>query len=318
MMKRAIEPKPEFRFSSLTTPTGFTLIELLSVVAIISVLIALLLPAIQSSREQARRFQCSNNLLQLSLATHNYLSAHRVFPPGSVNEKGPVDNGASGYKVGWTVQILPFLEQRNLWNQFNFRVGTYDSSNVTVQRHHLNSFSCPSDPSPAQMPGSSYAGCYHDAESPIDRNNTGVLFLNSKIQLDDITDGAAYTILIGEGRRSRSPWGWARGNRSTLRNTGHPINSKGALYTPTLIESIERQPGEEAEPEPDPVAAPDEPDPQDPTLWYVGGFSSFHPGGANFVFCDGSVRFVKQRLNAGIFRALGNRADGLLISDDQF
>src|SRR5271168_763313 len=98
---------------------GFTLIELLTVVAIIAVLITLLLPAVQSAREAARRTQCHNNLLQLGIAVGNYASTHEVLPPGVVNEKRPIQNIPQGYQFGWTVQILPFLEQGNLYRRFD-------------------------------------------------------------------------------------------------------------------------------------------------------------------------------------------------------
>src|SRR5689334_12018810 len=93
---------------------GFTLIELLVVIAIIAVLIALLLPAVQAAREAARRVQCVNNLMQLSVAVQNYESAHEVLPPGVINPTGPIQNSAKGYHVGWMVQILPFIEQKNV------------------------------------------------------------------------------------------------------------------------------------------------------------------------------------------------------------
>src|SRR4051794_30989678 len=98
---------------------AFTLIELLVVIAIIAILIALLLPAIQSSREMARRVQCSNNLLQLGVALGHYASTHQVLPPGVVNQTGPILNLPNGYHVGWAVQILPFLEQKSVHRRFN-------------------------------------------------------------------------------------------------------------------------------------------------------------------------------------------------------
>ena len=99
---------------------AFTLIELLIVVGIIAVLIALLLPAIQAAREQARRAQCVNNLLQLGLALGNYASTHSVLPPGVVNDTGPILNVPHGYHHGWAVQILPFIGQNNVYSHFNY------------------------------------------------------------------------------------------------------------------------------------------------------------------------------------------------------
>src|SRR5262249_45290010 len=90
---------------------GFTLIELLTVIAIIAVLIALLLPSVQASRDAARRAQCRSNLLQLGVALGNYMSTHHVLPPGVVEPKGPIINVPKGYHMGWAVQLLPFLQQ---------------------------------------------------------------------------------------------------------------------------------------------------------------------------------------------------------------
>src|SRR5215469_2590915 len=88
-------------------PRGFTLIELLVVIAIIAVLIALLLPAVQSAREAARRAQCTNNLMQLAIALQNYEGSYEAFPPGVVNETGPILDQPKGYHVGWLVRLLP-------------------------------------------------------------------------------------------------------------------------------------------------------------------------------------------------------------------
>jgi prepilin-type N-terminal cleavage/methylation domain-containing protein len=119
---------------------AFTLIELLVVVAVISVLIALLLPAIQSSREVARRLQCSNNLLQIGTAIGNYASSNKVFPPGVVNDKGPISNAPVGYHFGWGARILPFIEKGTIYNQFNFKLSVYDLSNATAQQISISTY----------------------------------------------------------------------------------------------------------------------------------------------------------------------------------
>lgn len=98
-----------------TRNAGFTLIELLVVIAIIAILIALLLPAVQQAREAARRTQCKNNLKQLGLALHNYHDTHSVFPPGLLGRCTTPDLNASGL-----VMLLPYIEQNNLYSQFNF------------------------------------------------------------------------------------------------------------------------------------------------------------------------------------------------------
>jgi prepilin-type N-terminal cleavage/methylation domain-containing protein/prepilin-type processing-associated H-X9-DG protein len=268
---------------------GFTMIELLMVVAIIMVLITLILPAVASSRESARRVHCTNNLLQLGIALGNYVSTHEVLPPGVVDHTGPIQNLPRGYQFGWLVQILPFIEQRNLYNEFDFRRGLHEGRNSTVQTAPLMLLSCPQG-------GSGFAGCHHDVEAPIDADDHGVLFLNSHVAYDDISDGRAYTLLLGEFW-GPSTLGWASGTRESLRNTGHRINAPdptsmkpGATRTTSGM-----------------VA-----------LTFVGGFGSRHPLGANFLFCDGAVHFLKQTIDQRIFRSLGNRADGNLIDGDQF
>src|SRR6516165_8629397 len=112
---------------------AFTLIELLVVIAIIAVLIALLLPAVQSAREAARRSQCCNNLMQLGISLQNYESSHEVFPPGVINSTGPVLDQPKGYHFGWLSQVLPYCEQRNVYNHFNFKLGLYESPNLTTR-----------------------------------------------------------------------------------------------------------------------------------------------------------------------------------------
>ncbi len=288
---------------------GFTLIELLLVVGIISVLISLLLPAVQASRENARRVQCSKNLMQIGLALANYASTHKVFPPGVVNDKGPISNVPAGYHFGWAVQILPYLEQTPIYREFDFSQSVYAPRNDTARGHRIQSFLCPSVPWNGRT---SYAACHHDVEAPIAADNHGVFFLNSRISYDDISDGPAFTIFVGEFAARGSSLGWAVGTMSSLRNTGVPINyddpitgSKSPIPMPlspasdlselsTLIKDGLLPPG------------------------YVGGFSSNHPGGANFLFGDGSVRLLSQKIRTAVYRSLGNRADGNLISDDEY
>src|SRR5579863_4777838 len=142
---------------------AFTMLELLVVVAVIGTLVALLLPAIQASREMARRVMCTNNLLQLGIAVGNYASAHGVLPPGVVNETGPIHNLPPGYHHGWAVQLLPFLEQRSVYREFDFRRSVYEPANASARDVHIATFLCPSD-----MRGlMNYAGCHHDVEAPI-------------------------------------------------------------------------------------------------------------------------------------------------------
>src|SRR4051794_31515553 len=128
---------------------AFTLIELLVVIAIIGVLIALLLPAVQAARGAARRAQCSNNLKQLGLGVHNYLSATNAFPPLMANfardaPAGPAADGAR--PLAWSVAILPFIEQAPLYNSANYNFGAQDAQNqTTVSAVKVSTLICPSE-----------------------------------------------------------------------------------------------------------------------------------------------------------------------------
>jgi prepilin-type N-terminal cleavage/methylation domain-containing protein/prepilin-type processing-associated H-X9-DG protein len=286
---------------------GFTLIELLVVIAIIAVLIALLLPAVQAAREAARRAQCVNNLVQLAVATQNYESSHEMLPPGVVNANGPISNVAKGYHVSWVVQVLPYLEQANAFKKINFRTGVYDGVNSTVRAYVMNSMLCPSDGGATVANGAAsnnYAACHNDVEAPIDKTNKGVFYLNSNTRYEDVSDGSSFTIFFGEKLRSAGDLGWMSGTNATLRNAGTPVNGKNAFSVMVLPEDEEDKPVVEEEP-------------SDANL-KVGGFGSRHPGGANFAFGDGSVKFLKSSISLRVFRRLGNRADGELVSADQY
>ena len=315
---------------------GFTLVELLVVIAIISILIALLLPAVQSAREAARRTQCGNNLMEIGVALGNYESTHRVYPPGVVNPAGPVVTWPDGYHHNWITQILPFLQQTNAFHRINFDYGVYDVENSTIRSVSIGALMCPSDPGPPRsgssvvhwggmygvlnsgqvgtITHSSFAACHHDVEAPIDANNHGVFYLNSHTRIDDLTDGASTTIFVGEMTNKTATLGWMSGTRATLRNTGAPINRP---LPGTLLPIL---PGNDEPADPDEREGPVKPKlgkaPEVAKL--VGGYSSYHAGGANFLMGDGSVRFLSNSISMQVYRLLGHRADGELVGSDQF
>ncbi len=182
---------------------GFTLIELSAVVAIIAVLIALLLPAVQASREQARRTQCVNSLVQIGVALASYEATNRLLPPGVIDTRDPVDDGPSGYKFGWIAQVLPHLERRVVANNLNFAQGVHADCQETARLVVIGFLNCPSDsqrPFPtgaginlgASLPRygrSSFAGCHHHLDTPISASNQGAFPLNGRLASDDIEDG---------------------------------------------------------------------------------------------------------------------------------
>jgi prepilin-type N-terminal cleavage/methylation domain-containing protein/prepilin-type processing-associated H-X9-DG protein len=319
---------------------AFTLVELLVVIAIIGILVALLLPAVQAVREAARRMQCANNLSQIIIATHNYEMAHGVYPPGTIEKKGPIANLPRGYHHGWAIRILPYIEQKNTYANIDFKLGVYHPKNVPVRMNPIRVFHCPSDPS--MGPVSNYAGVHHDVEAPIDVTNNGVFFLNSRITYEDISDGSSNTIFFGEKLIDANDLGWMSGTSATLRNAGlgigagRPAGGRRSTFLemPGLPEGADVQaygadgiPGASSIPGPSgpkPAAPKDEtkeepPEkegpPPTPADLVVGGFDSWHPGGANFAFGDGSVRFIS---GGAMLPQLAHRKDGQMIAGGSF
>lgn len=290
-----------------TSRRGFTLAELLVVMVVIMTLIMLLLPAVQQAREAARRYQCQNNLAQLSLAIQNYEMAFRMLPPGTVNATGPIVNRVSpnAYHVSWIVAILPHMEASRVYRQFDFRYGVYHHRNNGVISQPLPTLTCPSGTT-------SYAACHAGGEVPIDVDNDGCFFLNSHIGWDDVTDGRAHTIAVGESMGMGSVWGWSSGTRDTLRNTGSPPNAPSSFPEGMVVEldftGMAGEAGWNAMLGEEETAA----DRRDPVLLKVGGFGSQHAGGAQFAMCDGSIRFIADQIDIDLYRNLGSRNDGAM------
>ncbi len=317
-------------FRTIPPRQAFTLVELLVVIAIISILVMLLLPAVNAAREAARRASCSNNLMQLGLAVHNYELAFEKLPPGVINSTGPIarpvgidpfadmnDFSSDGepqlarppqaaetlpvteQQISWTVQILPYLEERVAYSMIDQKAGAYSVKNVQLFDYQVPVYDCPSAgvATDAGQSYSDYAGCHNDREAPIDTDNNGLLFLNSAVRYSDILDGSSKTILAGDKITANDTLGWMSGTRATLRNTGS-------------MESPRAFPG-------NPMDDADEVDLESPTA--VGGFGSNHAGaGGVFVFADGSVRFLPNGMDPAIFTLMGNRADGILMKNDRW
>lgn len=280
---------------------AFTLVELLVVIAIIGILVGLLLPAVQAAREAARRCSCSNNLVQLGLAVHHYEFNAEQLPSGVTNPEGPIRYEEIGQHVSWIVPVLPYIEQSNAFRKFDQAAGAYAPVNLPVRSETIGILVCPSSPnyeavhSDRTFATTHYAGCHHDSEAPIDETNNGVLFLNSRLRLSKVLDGLSQTILLGEMADTKESLGWVSGTRSTLRNTSLINDPKifDRAATGGLNNDIE------------PAGS-----------LQVGGFSSFHTGGAQFVLADGSTRFLSQNIDTNLYKKLGNRADGELLGEN--
>ncbi len=285
---------------------GFTLVELLVVIAIIGVLIALLLPAVQAAREAARRMNCSHNLGQLILAVHHYELTYGAYPPGTLESQGPIRHVPQGYHHNWIGQILPYIEESVTFRHIDFTVGVYNPANQPVYELHLPILQCPSTFGMEPNFGN-YAGVHHHVEAAIDVDNSGIFFLNSAIRQREVTDGLTHTVFLGEHLPSDPGLGWMSGTRATLRNMGTPINSAPGFMggwgedwgeeDGAMILEEEDLSGAEA------VGLP------------VGGFASRHPGGAQFAFGDGHVRFMSDVVMPGVLQQMGHRSDGQLITD---
>ncbi len=279
-----------------TPHRGFTLVELLVVIAIISILVSMMLPAVQATRETARRCSCQNNLIQLGLALHNYEFAHQSLPPGVINPEGPIPSLPVGKDVGWIVQALPYLESTTIYEHFDQKAGAYAEANAAVRQLPLEILECPSQWQPfidndGVAARSSYVGIHHNQETPIDDGNNGLLFLNSAVRYSDILDGSSRTLLLSEALTDpQEALGWVSGTRATLRNT-------------SAIESRRFT---------NPAIATDESDLEKLSTTYVGGLSSAHPGGIVAAFADGSTRFLSDGLDTEVLRQIGDRADGAL------
>jgi len=305
---------------------------MLAVITVIGILVALLLPAVQAAREAARRVSCSNNLAQIILAVQQYESLHQVYPPGTIDVQGPILHVPSGYHHNWISQILPFLEHQPLARHIDYQVSVYDMANRLPREVNLEIFRCPS--SPASGSGySDYAGIHNDREVPIDVDNNGIFFLNSRVRYDDVVDGVSNTLFVGEKATIAGDLGWMSGTRATLRNLGS-LNAGGRrlpwasgfppgveyadatrALSPDALEAIlfPSDASSWRNVPPELQAVP----PENMNL-AVGGVASQHPGGCQFAHGDGSVRFLSQAVDVIARHQLGSRADRSLPGDDSW
>lgn len=304
---------------------AFTLIELLVVIAIIAVLIGLLLPAVQKVREAASRMTCTNNLKQLGLALHNYHDTHTGLPPG----RSDVKVAGKWIRHSWVPYTLPYIEQENLYRQYRFTANWQDKVNddPTVPgptRHFIKTLVCPSAPSRTRgvtpsntrapldyvAPNQRTPSSFLSPPIPADPTYIGVLGHTTTTQvvsrrLTEILDGTSNTLVLAEdaGRNQL----WVMGKFWSPNSPSGPWANPGAAniaiggFNPagTLTPPQNNIPG--------PCAI---------NCINFHEIYAFHPSGANAVFADGSVRFLKATLSLNVLLYLVTRDRGEVLPSD--
>jgi prepilin-type N-terminal cleavage/methylation domain-containing protein/prepilin-type processing-associated H-X9-DG protein len=337
--------------------SAFTLVELLVVIAIIGVLVALLLPAVQSAREAARRISCSNGLKQIGLACLNYESTYKHLPPASVNAVGVQQSG-----LGWPVQILPYMEQSTVSEQAlaKYRTGgdAYGALFDDLNQLLLPTYLCPSDPELKDQQekfgnrarkGMSYAGVsgsYYSrtgtcpktrtpgvfcvwAGAPGDllgpNNYDGLMIQDWTVPIRKVTDGLSNTLLVGERNYQIRAWmigaywvaprsdggGGGRTNAPpTAPNGPQPATAFFSSKSISANVPLNHDPFRGCYIGHDNSAGdrPAVPDTTPRTLSVNElPFASFHPGGVNFAYGDGSVQFLTDDTETRVLLALASR-----------
>ncbi len=311
---------------------GFTLIELLVVIALIGTLVALLLPAVQAAREAARRVQCTNNLKQIGLAIHNYTQVHGALPPGYVSNWDPVFLRETGPGWGWASMILPQLEQNSIYDKIDFRRQIQDPTQATTRTARIATYLCPSDDMPStwtasvglvkvvggavfelvipicDVAGSNYVGVYGVGEPGVDGD--GVFFRNTSVRFSGITDGLSQTLLVGERSiqmlkgRGQATWVGAVPGAQFWSCDSTAIGDPDATGPCVKEDGSGMTLGHTGEGH----------GPGDPYS-DVNQFNSRHGRGANFLFCDGHVRFLNNSMDYATYKALSTRRSAELVSD---
>lgn len=281
--------------------SGFTLVELLVVIAIIGILVSLLLPAIQAAREAARRMSCSNNMKQIGLALHTYESSNRKLPVGSWQSNF----------ISPLVAVLPMLEQSNNYQLWNFSLSYTHPFNSNVANQRIATYLCPSMTLPREVPflparevGGPSSYLLSEGTDDYMATADGLFGLhwpafgyrNPNRRFADITDGTSTTFFAGETvynyRDSLWPASAGAPHAGTVRFgtarwvVGYPRIALGTTLFPFNVH----------------------------TAAAMGGYASMHPGGGQFLFADGSVRFLSQNVNVVTYRAAATMNGGEVTS----
>ncbi len=303
---------------------GFTLVELLVVIAIIGVMVGLLLPAVQSAREAARRMQCSNNLKQITLGLHNYESTYRMFPAGRTT-----------MGISALAAILPYIEQANAQELVDYKVAWNHANNVNATRTLISTFLCPSDPTTI-LP-SSWAGTNYRANQgsgilwglpPTDTADpnfgmpepNGVFYLDKRLRFRDLLDGASHTAAFSEhgfgdftnASSNRNDTFWPQTNPTTpdeAYRQCEAIDPMNLMYQRVSDVGAPWLQGYHSTSIYMHVAPPNKRSCMFPPGRISTTAKSVHVGGVMVAKCDGSVGFVTDSINLDVWRAAGTRAN---------
>jgi prepilin-type N-terminal cleavage/methylation domain-containing protein len=278
---------------------GFTLLELLVVIAIIGILVALTASALMKARSAADRLACGNNLRQIGLGLLQYHNQYAVFPPGC-------ENAASGSPypfMSWSVRLLPFLEQEQVWAEAEQDFATVPEFRAhAIRKLPMKVFACPAD---ARMSGNPvFLGLtsYQGTEGGNLESKDGILFLNSAVRIADIRDGTSNTLMVGERPPSADyMMGWWYGGWGQLQDGSVDLVlgvAEKNVFSPYWDAAESCPPG--------------------PYQFAAGSISnncdafhfwSLHIGGANFLCADGSVHFIPYSAS-GLMPQLASRSGG--------
>ena len=288
------------------------MVELLTVIAVIAILVAILLPGVQQSREAARRTQCANKLRQLSLALRTYESDHRVLPPGCVGTTSPVDLDPAEPHFGWLVMVLPQLDNAPLFDRFDFGTTAYDNAAgwmlTGYQTDPGDVLLCASAWNSYENKQTNYVGLHNDTFGPISADDNGLLHLNSSHRTDRVPDGASSTLILAE-TFVPAPVNWAFGTRASLRSPDFRPRevpfSRGGGYDVEVPDPLDVGPGLEGVS----VSYPADFDTFEDAL-RVDSVGSFHSRGFNAATAGGEVRMISEGVGQDLLRSLVNREDG--------